>query len=81
LAWCCSGGDWGEGYLEAERFELLDEVALASLLVDTAFVIVCAEVVVRAVARPRYVWYIARFVGSVTRAEGRVACMEGRAKV
>jgi hypothetical protein len=31
--------------------------------------------------RPRRVWYIARFVGSVTRADGRVAGMEGRAKV
>ena len=29
----------------------------------------------------RHVWYIARLVGSVTRTEGPVACMEGRAKV
>ena len=42
----CSGGGWGEGYLQTERFELLDEVALASLLVDAAFVVVGAEVVV-----------------------------------
>ncbi len=42
----CSGCGWGEGYLQAERLELLDEVALASVLVDAAFVVVGAEVVV-----------------------------------
>jgi hypothetical protein len=45
----CSGGGWGEGYLEAERLKLLDEVALASFLVDAAFVVVRAEVAVGAV--------------------------------
>jgi hypothetical protein len=42
----CSGGGWGEGDLQTERFQLLDEVALASLLVDAAFVVVGAEVAV-----------------------------------
>src|SRR2546421_10815715 len=43
---CCSGGGWGEGYLQTERFELLDEVALASVPVDAAFVVVGAKVAV-----------------------------------